>query len=218
MFFPYKDDNPKILVPYVTYGILIINTALFLLQSIISGSDINLYNGLLFKFGFIPSNFNIFTIFTSMFMHANLAHIIGNLWFLKIFGDNVESVLGHIKYLIFYLCCGFIAAIGQYIINPASTIPMIGASGAIAGILGAYMIQFPNARVHNFLFFFIIFTKVTLPAQIVLGFWFLFQLSQGLIELGVNTTGGVAWFAHIGGFIGGVTLLRYLKNFKIEII
>ena len=95
---------------------------------------------------------------------------------------------------------------------------MIGASGAIAGVLGAYMIQSPNARVHNILFFIIFFTKVTLPAQIVLGFWFLLQLSQGLIEIGINTTGGIAWFAHVGGFITGVTLLKYLKNLKIEVI
>ncbi len=218
MLFPYKDDNPKVLIPYVTYGILAMNTLLFLIQFLISSNDINLSNRIVSSFGFIPANFNILTIFSSMFIHGNLAHIIGNLWFLKVFGDNVESVLGHLKYFFFYICCGFIAAIGQYIINPSSTIPMIGASGAIAGVLGAYMIQFPNARVHNILFFIIFFTKVTLPAQIVLGFWFLLQLSQGLIEIGINTTGGIAWFAHVGGFIAGITLLKYLKSLKIEVI
>ena len=218
MLFPYKDDNPKVLIPYVTYGIFAINTVLFFIQFLISRNDINSANRIFYSFGFIPADFNILTIFSSMFIHGNLAHIIGNLWFLKVFGDNVESVLGHLKYFFFYICCGFIAALAQYIINPSSAIPMIGASGAIAGVLGAYMIQFPNARVHNILFFVVFFTKVTLPAQIVLGFWFLLQLSQGLIDIEINTTGGIAWFAHVGGFIAGVTLLKYLKGLKIEVI
>ncbi|MAV70556.1 MAG: rhomboid family intramembrane serine protease [Candidatus Marinimicrobia bacterium] len=218
MLFPYKDDNPKVLIPYVTYGIFAINTVLFFIQFLISRNDINSANRIFYSFGFIPADFNILTIFSSMFIHGNLAHIIGNLWFLKVFGDNVESILGHLKYFFFYICCGFIAALAQYIINPSSTIPMIGASGAIAGVLGAYMIQFPNARVHNILFFVVFFTKVTLPAQIVLGFWFLLQLSQGLIDIEINTTGGIAWFAHVGGFIAGVTLLKYLKGLKIEVI
>ena len=218
MLFPYKDDNPKVLIPYVTYGIFAMNIVLFFIQFLISRNDINSANRIFYSFGFIPADFNILTIFSSMFIHGNLAHIIGNLWFLKVFGDNVESVLGHLKYFFFYICCGFIAAIAQYIINPSSTIPMIGASGAIAGVLGAYMIQFPNARVHNILFFIIFFTRVTLPAQIVLGFWFLLQLSQGLIDIEINTTGGIAWFAHVGGFIAGITLLKYLKGLKIEVI
>ena len=218
MLFPYKDDNPKVLIPYVTYGIFAINTVLFFIQFLISRNDINSANRIFYSFGFIPADFNILTIFSSMFIHGNLAHIIGNLWFLKVFGDNVESVLGHLKYFFFYICCGFIAALAQYIINPSSAIPMIGASGAIAGVLGAYMVQFPNARVHNVLFFIVFFTKVTLPAQIVLGFWFLLQLSQGLVDIEINTTGGIAWFAHIGGFIAGVTLLKYLKGLKIEVI
>ncbi len=218
MLFPYKDDNPKVLIPYVTYGIFAMNIVLFFIQFLISRNDINSANRIFYSFGFIPADFNILTIFSSMFIHGNLAHIIGNLWFLKVFGDNVESVLGHLKYFFFYICCGFIAALAQYIINPSSAIPMIGASGAIAGVLGAYMVQFPNARVHNILFFIVFFTKVTLPAQIVLGFWFLLQLSQGLIDIEINTTGGIAWFAHIGGFIAGVTLLKYLKGLKIEVI
>ena len=177
MLFPYKDDNPKVLIPYVTYGIFAMNIVLFFIQFLVSRNDINSANRIFYSFGFIPADFNILTIFSSMFIHGNLAHIIGNLWFLKVFGDNVESVLGHLKYFFFYICCGFIAALAQYIINPSSAIPMIGASGAIAGVLGAYMVQFPNARVHNILFFIVFFTKVTLPAQIVLGFWFLLQLS-----------------------------------------
>ena len=218
MLFPYKDDNPKILIPYVTYGIIGLNTALFFIQFFSTSINLNYSDKLVYSFGFVPADFNILTIFSSMFLHGNLAHLIGNLWFLKVFGDNVESILGHVKYSIFYLFCGVFAALGQYTINPDSTIPMIGASGAIAGVLGAYMVQFPNARVHNILFFIIFFSRVTLPAQIVLGFWFLLQLSQGIIELGINTTGGIAWFAHVGGFISGITLLKYLKGLKIEVI
>ena len=142
-------------------------------------------------------------------------HIIGNMWFLYIFGDNVESILGHARYLYFYLFCGAGAAIAQFLIEPYSTTPMVGASGAIAGVLGAYMIKFPKARVHVLAVIFIFITTIVVPAQIVLGLWFLMQLSGGLGSLGVDTTGGVAWFAHIGGFIVGVTSLKYFQSFRI---
>ena len=140
----------------------------------------------------------------------------GNMWFLWLFGDNVESVLGHLKYFMFYMVCGIGAALGQFLISPSSQVPMIGASGAIAGVLGAYMIQFPKARVH-ILVIFIFITTIAVPAQIVLGLWFLMQLSGGLGTLGVDTTGGVAWFAHVGGFISGIGLLRRFQNLRLEI-
>ena len=151
-----------------------------------------------------------------MFMHGSFGHIIGNMWFLHIFGDNIESLLGHVKYLLFYLVCGMGAAIAQFLIEPASTTPMVGASGAIAGVLGAYMIRFPKAKVHIFAIIIIFITTFVVPAQIVLGLWFLMQLSGGLGSLGVDTTGGVAWFSHIGGFIIGVTSLNYFQSFRIE--
>ena len=216
MFFPYKDDNPRILFPFVTFGIITLNVLIFLGQFWISGNDPGIGKSLVYMYGFVPAEFNPLTIFTSMFMHGGFAHIIGNMWFLYIFGDNVESILGHVKYFIFYLACGIGAALAQFFVEPASQVPMIGASGAVAGVLGAYMIRFPKARVHVLAVIIIFITTFVVPAQIVLGLWFLMQLSGGLGSLGVDTTGGVAWFAHIGGFIIGVTSLKYFQNFRIE--
>ena len=216
MFFPYKDDNPRVLFPFVTFGIIILNVLVFLGQFWISGNNPGIGKSLVYMYGFVPAEFNPLTIFTSMFMHGGFAHIIGNMWFLYIFGDNVESILGHIKYFIFYLACGIGAALAQFFVEPASQVPMIGASGAVAGVLGAYMIRFPKARVHVLAVIIIFITTFVVPAQIVLGLWFLMQLSGGLGSLGVDTTGGVAWFAHIGGFIIGVTSLKYFQNFRIE--
>ena len=216
MFFPYKDDNPRVLVPYVTYGILGLNILVFIGQILISISDPDLGIAIVYTFGFVPAKFSIITIITSMFIHGGLAHIIGNMWFLWLFGDNVESVLGHLKYFLFYMICGIGAALGQFLISTSSQVPMVGASGAIAGILGAYMIQFPKARVHV-LVILIFITTIAVPAQIVLGLWFLIQLTGGLGTLGMDTTGGVAWFAHVGGFISGVGLLRRFQNLRLEI-
>ncbi len=216
MFFPYKDDNPRVLFPFVTFGIIILNVLVFLGQFWISGNDPDIGRSMVYIYGFVPAEFNPLTIFTSMFMHGGFAHIIGNMWFLYIFGDNVESILGHVKYFMFYLACGIGAALAQFFVEPASQVPMIGASGAVAGVLGAYMIRFPKARVHVLAVIIIFITTFVVPAQIVLGLWFLMQLSGGLGSLGVDTTGGVAWFAHIGGFIIGVTSLKYFQNFRIE--
>ena len=216
MFFPYKDDNPRVLFPFVTFGIITLNVLIFLGQFWISGNDPGIGKSLVYMYGFVPAEFNPLTIFTSMFMHGGFAHIIGNMWFLYIFGDNVESILGHVKYFIFYLACGIGAALAQFFVEPASQVPMIGASGAVAGVLGAYMIRFPKARVHVLVVIIIFITTFVVPAQIVLGLWFLMQLSGGLGSLGVDTTGGVAWFAHIGGFIIGVTSLKYFQNFRIK--
>ncbi|MBT3849398.1 MAG: rhomboid family intramembrane serine protease [Candidatus Marinimicrobia bacterium] len=216
MFFPYKDDNPRVLFPFVTFGIIILNVLIFLGQFWISSNDPDIGKSLVYMYGFVPAEFNPLTIFTSMFMHGGFAHIIGNMWFLYIFGDNVESILGHVKYFMFYLACGIGAALAQFFVEPASQVPMIGASGAVAGVLGAYMIRFPKARVHVLAVIIIFITTFVVPAQIVLGLWFLMQLSGGLGSLGVDTTGGVAWFAHIGGFLIGVTSLKYFQNFRIE--
>ena len=216
MFFPYKDDNPRVLFPFVTYGIIVANVVIFLGQFYVTGRDPKFGAELVYSFGFVPNEFNPFKIFTSMFMHGGFGHIIGNMWFLHIFGDNIESILGHVKYFWFYLACGLGAALAQFLIEPASTTPMVGASGAIAGVLGAYMIRFPKAKVHIFAIIIIFITTFVVPAQIVLGLWFLMQLSGGLGSLGVDTTGGVAWFAHIGGFVVGVTSLKFFQSFHSE--
>tara|TARA_X000001036_G_scaffold354206_1_gene335725 strand:- start:1335 stop:1982 length:648 start_codon:yes stop_codon:yes gene_type:complete len=214
MFFPYKDDNPRVLFPYITYTLITINTLVFLTFTYLSFLNPN--TNLFYTFGFIPNSFNLFSILSSMFIHGGFIHILSNMWFLYIFGDNIESILGHVKFLLFYILCGFGAAFAQYIIDPNSPIPMIGASGAIAGVLGAYMISFPKAKVHVFAFIIIFITTLTVPAQIVLGVWFFIQLSSGLNSLGIDTNGGVAWFAHIGGFIAGVGSIKYIQNYKNE--
>ena len=211
MFFPYKDDNPRVLFPYVTYIIIFINILVFICQNYIAFGNPKLNHDLIHTFGFIPNSFNILTIFSSMFMHGGLGHIFSNMWFLYIFGDNVESILGHIKFLYFYIFCGVGAAIAQFGINPDSITPMVGASGAIAGVLGAYMLRFPKAKVHILAIVIVFITTFIVPAQVILGIWFLIQLSGGLNSLGIDTTGGVAWFAHIGGFITGIGSLKYFQ-------
>ena len=214
MFFPYKDDNPRILIPYVTYGILAINIFIHLFQVGLEFSNTKSGMTFIYAFGLIPAHFSIFNIFTSMFVHGGIAHIAGNMWFLWIFGDNVESALGHLRYFIFYLVCGIAAALSQVIINSSSQIPMVGASGAIAGVLGAYMMMYPKARVHVFIIF-IFITTVQVPAQIVLGIWVFMQLSNGLGTLGLDINGGVAWFAHIGGVVVGVCGQKLFRTFRI---
>ena len=216
MLFPYKDDNPRILIPYVTYGIIALNILVFAIQFNLGISNQMAEENFIYSFGFIPANFSFITIFTSMFLHGGFSHIMGNMWFLWVFGDNVEGVLGHAKYALFYILCGVAATISQLLINPASTIPMVGASGAIAGVLGMYMIRFPKANVHVFAFIIIFFTTFRIPALFVLGFWFFNQLTNGLGSLGFNTTGGVAWFAHIGGFIAGIMLNQAFKHIRLE--
>ena len=212
MFFPYKDDNPRVLFPYVTYTLIVMNVVVFLTFTYYSFFIDN--TGWFSTFGFVPNSFNMISIISSMFIHGGLGHILSNMWFLYIFGDNVESILGHIKFLVFYFLCGFGAALAQYITDPSSSIPMVGASGAIAGVLGAYMISFPRAKVHVFAFIIIFVTTLVVPAQLILGLWFLIQLSSGLNSLGIDTNGGVAWFAHIGGFIVGIGAIRYIQNYK----
>ncbi|MEL1229386.1 MAG: rhomboid family intramembrane serine protease [Candidatus Neomarinimicrobiota bacterium] len=216
MLFPYKDDNPRILVPYVTYVIISINVLIFVFQLNMGMVSSSAEREFIYRFGFIPANFSIITVFTSMFLHGGVSHIMGNMWFLWVFGDNVEGVLGHVKFAVFYIICGLAATMSQLFVDPSSTIPMVGASGAIAGVLGMYMIRFPHARVHVFAFIIIFFTTFRIPAMFVLGFWFFNQLTNGLGSLGFDTTGGVAWFAHIGGFISGVMLNQAFKHIRLE--
>ena len=215
MFFPYKDDNPRVLIPFVTYFIIGLNVLVFIYQYfIIQGSQLS--ENFIYTYALIPANPTILTIFSSMFMHGGFTHIIFNMWFLWIFGDNIESVLGHKKYLLFYFLCGIGAGLSQIQIDPESTIPMVGASGAIAGVLGAYLFRFPRATVHVLVILIIFITFIRVPAMIVIGFWFLSNLTAGIGTLGIEQTGGTAWFAHIGGFISGVLFNYLFKIIKIE--
>lgn len=215
MFFPYKDDNPRVLIPFVTYFIIGLNVLVFIYQYfIIQGAQLS--ENFIYTYALIPANPSILTIFSSMFMHGGFTHIIFNMWFLWIFGDNIESVLGHKKYLLFYFLCGIGAALSQIQIDPESTIPMVGASGAIAGVLGAYLFRFPRATVHVLVILIVFITFIRVPAMIVIGFWFLSNLTAGIGTLGIEQTGGTAWFAHIGGFISGVLFNYLFKIIKIE--
>ena len=215
MFFPYKDDNPRVLIPFVTYFIIGLNVLVFIYQYfIIQGAQLS--ENFIYTYALIPANPSILTIFSSMFMHGGFTHIIFNMWFLWIFGDNIESVLGHKKYLLFYFLCGIGAGLSQIQIDPESTIPMVDASGAIAGVLGAYLFRFPRATVHVLVILIVFITFIRVPAMIVIGFWFLSNLTAGIGTLGIEQTGGTAWFAHIGGFISGVLFNYLFKIIKIE--
>jgi membrane associated rhomboid family serine protease len=214
MFFPYKDDNPRILFPFVTYTIIGINSLVFIYQYLILPPES--LGHIISTYALTPAAPSVITVFTSMFMHGGLMHIIFNMWFLWIFGDNIESVLGHKRYVLFYLLCGVGAALAQIQINTGSQIPMVGASGAIAGVLGAYLIRFPRATVHVLVILIIFITFIRVPAMVVIGIWFLSNLTAGLGTLGVEETGGTAWFAHLGGFVSGVALNQVFKQIRIE--
>ncbi|MEE2876744.1 MAG: rhomboid family intramembrane serine protease [Candidatus Neomarinimicrobiota bacterium] len=215
MFLPYRDDNPRVLIPYVTYALVGINVAVFLLQ-MAGPREFTLVFAIIPKMATLDFEHFVLSLFTSMFLHGSISHLGGNMLYLWIFSDNVEGILGHGKFIIFYLVSGLVAGIVQTLVDPSSTVPIVGASGAIAGVLAAYMIIFPHARVHTFLFLFFYFTTIRIPAFYILGFWFLIQLTNGLSILGVDTTGGVAWFAHIGGFVAGLGLVQLLRKVSIK--
>jgi len=167
-------------------------------------------------FSKIPGGFldnSLVPLISSMFLHAGWMHVIGNMWFLWIFGDNVEDRLGHIKYLIFYLVCGICASLTHVVFNPSSQIPVVGASGAVSGILGAYLVSYPHARIHTLFIIFVIIKLVELPAFIFIIIWFLFQFVSGAAELGAAAdSGGVAYWAHMGGFVFGILLLWIMSK------
>lgn len=215
--FPLKDVNPSRTFPLMTMSIIAANVAVFIHQ-IGLGNEAQAF---VFTYGATPvkitmsikegfKNLHPFlTLLTSQFLHGGLAHIIGNMWFLWIFGDNVEDAMGKIRFLIFYILCGIAAALTHIFFHPNSKIPMVGASGAISGVLGAYFILYPRARILTFVFLFpFIFDVVALPALIYLGFWFLLQV------LYAPFGGPVAWLAHIGGFVCGIFLTVFFVRRK----
>lgn len=221
---PLRDENPSRTVPIVNVFLIFANVSIFIYQYLlIPGGAKPLILGL----GLIPYEFSHFvdigsdalvpvplTVFTSMFMHGGLIHLIGNMLFLWIFGDNVEDKLGHIRYFFFYVLCGVGAALLHLFTNLDSKVPTIGASGAIAGVMGAYMILFPKARIRALLILGIFIQVVRIPAIIMIGYWMLIQVVSGLAEYGASTGGGIAWFAHIGGFISGAMLVMIMRKHK----
>ncbi|MBI2971707.1 MAG: rhomboid family intramembrane serine protease [Candidatus Aenigmarchaeota archaeon] len=198
-FFPYKDDNVAKSRPYVTYAIIAMAVAAFVWSLTDFEHIINTY-------GFIPADFVLLTLFTSMFLHGGIGHIFGNMWFLFLFGDNVEDKFGKIGYVMFYLASGLAAALVHYLSDTASIIPTIGASGAISGVLGAYAVFFPHAKVHTIGPF---YQRFTLPAYAMLGLWFAMQF-LGLFGSG----GGIAFWAHIGGFVFGAGIAAAYRAMK----
>ena len=210
MFLPIKDLNPTRTFPFVTYALIVANVLGYLIEL----SLVRQYGetAIVGGFGLVPARLladpsgEAFTILTSMFMHGSLAHLAGNMLFLHIFGDNVEDTLGHVRYLGFYLFCGLAAAGAQTLVNLNSPGAMLGASGAIAGVLGAYIVLFPRAPILCLFFLFV----VSVPAWLEIGVWFGLNLLSGLSSLGMRSLGGVAFFAHIGGFLAGLLLVRPL--------
>jgi membrane associated rhomboid family serine protease len=217
---PIRDDAPKTTTPFITYFLTAMNVLVFLFEISL---DPQVREGFIYQFGMVPLTFGqalngtagvpiqaaFVPVFTSMFMHASWLHLIANMWALWIFGDNIEDYLGHFRYLLLYLFSGIAASILHIVFNQGSRIPSVGASGAIAGVMGAYFLLFPSARVLTVVPF--VFMFVWLPAWVVLGYWFLAQFLSGAataIASTSSTTGGVAFWAHVGGFIAGISLIK----------
>jgi membrane associated rhomboid family serine protease len=228
--FPLYDDNPRIHIttPYVNYGIIAICVVVFLWQVSLGPAgeeqtivSLGMIPARLFGRGELPPELIVVpawaTIFTSMFMHGGWLHIGGNMLYLWIFGDNIEDSMGHFRYAVFYVLCGVAAALTQGFVDPASEVPMVGASGAISGVLGAYILLHPGATVRVFIFLGFFITVAHVPALIVLGVWFLLQLFSGLATP-TSTEGGVAVWAHVGGFVAGIVLIMVFKRRWVEVL
>lgn len=205
--FPIRDHNPSQRMPYVTYSLIAANVAIFLMGSVLLRDDQAVF-WLYQDYAMIPAQLaaghNYNTLITSTFLHAGLMHLAGNMLFLWIFGDNLEDKMGHVPFLLFYVACGVGAGIAQYLAEPSSPVPMIGASGAVAGVMGGYLLLFPKARVDVFIFLVVFFRILPIPAWIMLGLWFGLQLFNGIFA--DITGGGVAYWAHAGGFIIGMAI------------
>jgi len=222
---PIRDDAPKYTTPYVTYLLIALNLVIFVFELMLGPNDRNAF---VLQFGVLPAklpaafhpgaNVSVTGAFlpllTSMFLHASWLHVIFNMWALWIFGDNVEDYLGHFRYLGFYLASGLIAGFVHILFNWGSTIPTVGASGAIAGVMGAYFVLFPSARVLTLVPFFFVFLT-WLPAWVILGYWFVVQFLSGAataVAYSNQTAGGVAFWAHVGGFIAGLAMIKLLPS------
>ena len=229
---PYRDDNPQFLTPVVTIGLIVANLAAWLLAQgagepaaltrsvcelglipgevlhrVPAGPVVDLGNRISCVLGTTPS---WFTPLTSMFMHGGWAHLLGNLWFLWVFGNNVEDAMGHTRFLFFYLLCGLLAAGTQMAVAPGSVVPMVGASGAISGVMGGYILLYPTVRVHMFTLIVFYPFRFTVPAVFMIGYWFLLQVFG--IFLADVEAGGVAFWAHVGGFVSGMLLIVLFRN------
>ena len=226
--FPYRDENETIRTPYATFVLIALNVGVWLLIQG-AGSSLALARSIC-DLGLIPGELTLSVppgtrfpmgeglvcltdpgrqtahIFTSMFLHGSWMHILGNMWFLWIFGNNVEDAMGRLRFVVFYLLTGVAAALAQVVLNPASAVPMVGASGAISGVMGAYIVLYPHVRVFMIVPLGFILTSMAWPAWMMLGYWFVLQFVSGLIVRGEG--GGVAFWAHFGGFVAGAVLIK----------
>jgi membrane associated rhomboid family serine protease len=199
--FPISDVIPSRTTPYVTIGLIGVNAVAFLYELQLDTPELRHLTEI---FGVVPASFSLPAVLTSMFLHGGWMHVLGNMLYLWIFGDNVEDRFGHVRYFLFYLACGAAAALGQVAMDPASTVPMIGASGAIAGIMGAYFVLYPQSRVLTAVFIVVFMDLIEVPAIFFLGIWFLMQLFSGVGSIGAQTTdAGIAFWAHVIGFAAG---------------
>ncbi len=224
--FPLRDDNPTHIFPIVTLTLIAVNVLVFLYQASLMPRAAEMF---VYKYGAIPAvvvgmrklppSLAVVppevSIFTSMFLHGGWMHLIGNMWFLWIFGNNIEEAMGRLRFILFYLLCGFLASITHIVSYADSTIPTIGASGAIAGVLGAYAMIYPRARVWTLVFLFFFVRLIYLPAGVVLGFWFILQILNGS-AVRSQSSGGIAFWAHVGGFIAGVLLVGLFKKRNVR--
>lgn len=224
---PLKDDNPTETVPFITVSIIMINILVYIYQLSLGPE----FERFIFTMGAVPNKIinhsglipkislpAFLTIYSSMFLHGSLLHIVSNMLYLWIFGNNIEDAMGHIKFIFFYLICGSMAAFAHIITDIDSKIPMVGASGAVSGILGAYILLYPRARILTLVIIGFFVRLVKIPAVFVLGFWILMQFLFGMTSLTARgSSGGVAWFAHIGGFVAGFILINIFKQQRVRI-
>ena len=219
---PLKDDNPTRITPLVTIGFIAVNALVFLYQWSLGSSGERIF---VYQYGAIPAVVAgqqslpaqiaaippMLSIITSMFLHGGFMHIIGNMLYLWIFGNNIEEAMGHVRFVVFYILCGILASMAHILSDLHSTIPSIGASGAISGVLGAYLLLYPRARVLTLVPLGFIMRLMYIPAGLVLSFWFVLQLISGSLGQG-QAGGGVAWWAHVGGFVAGMLLVALFKK------
>ncbi|MBM3761977.1 MAG: rhomboid family intramembrane serine protease [Acidobacteria bacterium] len=209
--FPLRDSEQSQSRPYITMILIAINLLVFAYQLSLDGFSLNHFFE---TWGTVPGRLEPITLLTAMFLHGGWMHLLGNVWFLWVFGDNIEDILGRANFLTFYLLSGLGGGLAHVAFNSGSMIPAIGASGAISGVMGAYLMRFPKSRIQTLLFFFVFATTIEVQASLMIGYWFVVQLFSGFGQLASSsaTGGGTAWFAHIGGFVAGLALIRILPQ------
>ena len=207
--FPLRDDRPTYTAPVVTTLLIAACALVFFFELSLDEYSRDYF---ITSYGLIPAHMRVFTLVSSMFLHGGWSHIIGNMLFLWAFGKSLEDAMGHTRFLAFYMICGVAAGVTHVLLNPYTTLPTVGASGAIAGVMGAYLVKFPRARIHTLIFLFIFVTTTDIPAAFILLYWFVAQLfsEYGSITSTQVASGGVAYAAHIGGFIVGMILVHFV--------